>query len=586
MARMDDEAGTPLPRGIRQEMIQNAMSARLGMLMRLLDPRRDIHGECGYPKGALPVHYYQDLYDEDPIAARVVELYPKETWKRKFEVYENKDPNAITPFEYAWDNLGKQLRGENCFYQDEEGNPIWEYLQRADILSGIGAYGVIFMGFSDGQEPRVPIVGAVGMKLLFMRVYGEALAPVARYDSDPRSPRYGQPIAYNITLNDVTQDGGTTGMPNTTMEVHWSRVVHIADNLQSNEVRGYSRLKQVLRPLLNLVKYYGASAEGYWKACFTSLSLETDPAMGGDVIIDKDDIRNQTENFQNSLQRILVLNGMTAKTLAPDVVDPTPGIDKQIEAICIKLECPVPVFKGYEIGEQASENNDDTWDARMLARGRNYAIPKIIVPVVDRLINVGVLPRPLGYSVDIDNDEKETPVNRAQIAVAQTSAMAQYVSANIESLMTPIDFFTEVIGYDDDTAKSIVDNATLATAQTLDGQGDGSPLLGMVDGITGMTDLFQQAKDGVLGLDTLKQLVMLFYKVDETKANEIIGAGIPGGITQPAAPMAPHHVAPIPPPPAAAPQVPTGNELTEDKVRDMVNDQILKITGAPDAKGE
>src|SRR5690606_42007529 len=62
-------------------------------------------------------------------------------------IYQDK----TTPFEMAWDQLGRSLKN-NSWHQDEEGNIIWEALARADTLSGIGHYGVILLGIDDGKE--------------------------------------------------------------------------------------------------------------------------------------------------------------------------------------------------------------------------------------------------------------------------------------------------------------------------------------------------------------------------------------------------------------------------------------------------
>jgi len=153
-------------------------------------------------------------------------------------------------------------------------------------------------------------------------------------------------------------------------------------------------MRPVLNRLLDLQKIYGASAEGYWQAAFTGLSLETHPQLGGDVTIDASDVRNQLENYVNSLQRYLALTGMSAHTLAPTVSDPSSQIDKHIEAICIQLGIPKRVFMGSERGELASSQDDASWNDRLKQRQNGYLTPRVIVPFVDRLISVGVLPEP------------------------------------------------------------------------------------------------------------------------------------------------------------------------------------------------
>jgi hypothetical protein len=231
-------------------------------------------------------------------------------------------------------------------------------------------------------------------RLVFLRCFSEDLVQVVRYEWNIRNPRFGLPVMYRVTLNDPRQPHSGVGLPLATVYVHWSRVIHIADNLLNSEIFGFPRLKQVLPEVLDRRKVRGAGAEGYWQSCFPSISLETAPTLGGDVLIDEPSIRQMMVDYKARLQRYLVLMGMSAKTLPPSVVDPTPHLNACIEAICIKIGCPIRVFKGSERGELASSQDDEAWNKRKAERQQNYITPKIICPLIDRLIQIGVLPEP------------------------------------------------------------------------------------------------------------------------------------------------------------------------------------------------
>ena len=69
-----------------RDMVAN-LSDRSRMSQALSDPRRDIHAEAGYPGyGMLRVCHYQQLYDRESIARRVVEVLPRESWLIQPEV--------------------------------------------------------------------------------------------------------------------------------------------------------------------------------------------------------------------------------------------------------------------------------------------------------------------------------------------------------------------------------------------------------------------------------------------------------------------------------------------------------------------
>lgn len=688
-----------------ENIIGNALMGRADMFKKLFDPRRDVDEECGFPKGEITPQMYQDLFDRDSISARVVEVLPEESWQTTPTVYESEDTEDITQFEDTWDNLSKQLRGSS-HYQDEEGSPIWEYLCRADKLSGIGQYGVILLGLDDGLPLNIPVQtwedrkpdntypgatggythpassvtsfgqdhtgvgtdaqyqsqyspiyptgdgkiatrdnaeddstkggkgkgvkgkadkGKVGSKatpkdtflqtpdsgspgkktedvqgklmqsgkgedgeekdtnlldsndptnptsgvngtvgvgkgdntdtdtdtdntpsdqsspgdepdyqledddseleesdeseegdstgsgltpseielivkgisggpinpndlesvgllgedgepldtdgqylgpkyeprvnITFIRVFPQAQAQITQYERDIHSPRFGQPVMYMITFNDPRMQHSGTGLPIASQNVHWTRILHIADNLTSSEVFGVERMRPVLNNLLSLKKLYPGSAEMYWRGAFPGYSLETNPQLGGDVAIDADATRDMMEDYTNGLQRFLLLMGMSAKSLAPQVVDPTPQINVQLEAICIKLGIPIRVFKGSERGELASSQDDEAWNDRLKKRQQQYITPRIIVPFVDRLINIGVLPQPKGFSVAWQDLDSLNDSEKATNANTKTTALAAYISGSCESLITPKDYLVHFMQFTDEQAESMIEAA-------------------------------------------------------------------------------------------------------------------------------
>ena len=81
------------------ETVRNELTARRDWLRKLFDPRRNLDDECGYPKDQPRLEEYATLYDREPVAARVVEVLPKESWQVQPTVYEDEDETNVTPFE-------------------------------------------------------------------------------------------------------------------------------------------------------------------------------------------------------------------------------------------------------------------------------------------------------------------------------------------------------------------------------------------------------------------------------------------------------------------------------------------------------
>jgi len=469
-------ATKPDPKAVKQQveqlgdlLITNAMMSRAQLARKFLDPRRSLDDECGLPSTTdVKVQDYRDLYDRVAIAARVVGVLSSESWMVQPTVFETEDVDNVTPFEDAWQTLDLSPQGSS-WYKTEEGHPIWDYLRRGDELSGIGHYGILLLGIDDGKplseaaegiDATGKAVGAMDTqhKLTFIRPFDESLAPIAEWETDTNNPRYGQPTAYNVSFADP-RTMITAGAVDV-QRVHWSRVVHLADNRGSSEVIGVPRLLPVLDNVMGLKKMYCVSPEMYYRGAFPGISFETHPSLGGDVKIDTATMQGQIETYMNSLQRYFVTKGFEAKSLQTQVVDPTPQINVQLDAICILIGCPKRIFVGSERGELASGQDDDTWNDRLGYRQNYYLTPCVIVPLVDRLIALRVLPTPKdGYEVAWPDLGSLSAEAKATIALQRTEAMAKYIQGGGAALMGELDFLTRILDMPVDEAKEALKNA-------------------------------------------------------------------------------------------------------------------------------
>jgi hypothetical protein len=510
-------ATSPNGGGIRdpefQALVTNLIMHRAELMRQSLEPGHNLDKDCNYPEEPTPSDY-QKLYDRLGPATRVVQVYPRECWQVQPTVYEDEDPDVVTTFEEAWDELGQGLRSDRSFYQDEAGSPVWEYLLRADELSGVGQYGAILLGLNDGlplnepaqfvgpaatilrdpkgkaldeptQNYRRKLLGSKkpgarrkglkappaphkarltfnqpagqGRRLTFIRIFPETAATISKFDEDLSSPRFGQPTEYTLTFASPVEVEGRSVNSST---VHWTRIIHIADNLAANEIYGVPRQRPVFNNLLDLRKLYGGSAEMYWRGAFPGYALESLPQFGTEVDYDEEKINSMMFRWASGLQRHLLLTGLSMKGLSPQVVDPRSQIEVHIEAICIQLGIPVRVFKGTERGELASSQDDAAWNDRLRQRQSGYLTPRLIVPFVDRLIALGVLPAPAGYSVWWPDLTSQSDEEQSTIAAARTTSVVQYAdSAGARGVIAPHDYWTRIQGYSEEEAASIVDAA-------------------------------------------------------------------------------------------------------------------------------
>ena len=457
-----------------KEMVVNAMTMRQEFLRRLTDPRRDIAKECGHPD-SFSAAEYKLLYARDPIACRVVQLMPLAVWQQPPKITEQQTRKE-TPFKKAFTEVGKSLRGRSWF-ESETINPLWEYCRRADEVCGIGSYGVILLGIKDGKTLDLPVDGVdefgrqvtskakspVDRKLLFLQCFDESCASITKYETDPRNPRYGLPVEYLLTFNSLTDT--VQGQSASTATVHWTRIIHIPCNVTSSEVFGTPRMRPVLNRLLDLGKLYGGSAEMFWKAAFMGLSIESVPGMDGMALdIDEEDLKAKINDYQNGLQRYLALIGLQAKSLAPQVSEPTSHIDIQVEAICIQLNVPKRKFTGSERGELASSEDDGDWNDSLRGYQNSHSTPRIAVPLTDRLIMTGCLPQPTSYGLEWPELETMNEIDKATVLFNRTNSMSVFIKDSVEALMDPLDYLTREMGYTKEEAEAILEASDGALA--------------------------------------------------------------------------------------------------------------------------
>ncbi len=152
-----------------------------------------------------------------------------------------------------------------------------------------------------------------------------------------------------------------------------------------------------------------------------------------------------------------LIEGITAKSLAPQVVDPSPQIRVQIEAICIQKGIPLRIFLGSERGELSSSQDANAWNDRLMARMTTYATPRLICPFVSRLVRFGVLPRPEQFHVDWPDLSKMTDQEKAAVSLQRTDAIVKYVGGSGDQLIEPQNYLTKVLDFTDDEAEEIIE---------------------------------------------------------------------------------------------------------------------------------
>jgi len=435
---------------VNAAIVQNILLERQLWLRRQLDSMRDIDQECGHPS-EVTTEDCKKAFLRGDIASRVVSVWPEETWAENPEVFET-EKQTETPFEKEFIELEKKHR-------------LFSVLQRADTLSGIGRFGVVLLGLSDGKALSEPAPGITEkgdiitnanakLELLYVRPFDEQVVRIDAFETNTSNPRYGLPVLYNIQFQDVQGTANAVA----SNKVHWSRIIHLADNRMSSDVYGLPRMEKVYNRLLDLKKISGGSGEMFWKGGFPGLSLETLP--GEDVEIDEEGTKKQLEAYMEGLQRYIALQGMSAKSLTPQVADPGSHVEVQIKLIAAALGVPWRVFIGSEAAQLASEQDARAWIKRLTRRRKEYVTPFVILPTVERLIAFGALSKPKEIQVHWPDLNTPSDKEKAEVASMKTTALAKYAMGGVDLLIPPFHYLTLILGMEDDEAKAVIDAAS------------------------------------------------------------------------------------------------------------------------------
>jgi len=451
---------TPIKMSVNQKarkdatdmLVANAHLLRSELLTKLLNPGKDINYECGYPDTITNTDY-KKLYARSGVAKRVVRILPEETWALPPTVYETEEANE-TEIEKIWNAL-------------QEERKVFHYLQRADVLSGIGEFGILLLGIGDGKELSEAVeginevtgekVGRSAHKLIYLKPFDQTSVKVKTKETDTTSPRYGFPKTYSVNF-----EGTETGSTSLSKIIHWTRILHIADNRETSEVFGIPRMEPVYNRLLDIRKILGGSGEMFWKGGFPGLSFETQPDVED---LDTDSIRDQMELYLAGMQRYLAMEGITVKSLTPQVSSPKEHIETNMRNIAISLGIPYRIFLGTEEAKLASAQDIQTWNKRLSQRQENYVSPCIIRPFINRLIAFGVLPEVKEYTVDWPDLNAPTDEDKANVAKISTEALAKYVGGGVDTLIPPMEYLTMVLGFTQEEAEAIEEAALKYTAE-------------------------------------------------------------------------------------------------------------------------
>lgn len=375
---------------------------------------------------------YRLEYARGGIAKRIVEAFPKATWRGGVELFEDEDPEVSTAFEQAWKSLEQRLN-------------VWSLFQKADILAGLSTYSAILIGapgdlgseLPKGTSPDQILYltpfwggGGPGLNTRNQTMAMDADCRIATFDEDVTSPRFGEPLTYNLKRVDVVN-------PVFQRPVHWSRIIHLAEGCLDDNVYGTPTLENVWNLLQDLMKVTGGGAEAFWLRANQGIQIDIDKDMAlPPSTTELADLKAQAEDYKHQLTRMMRTRGVNINQLGSDVANFASPAEAILTQIAGSKGIPMRILTGSERGELASSQDAANFSTQVQDRRTSYAGPMIVRRFVDRLIEFGYLPTPKSYEVGWPTIETMTDMEKATGAqkwaeTNSTAGMPIYTDAEI-----------------------------------------------------------------------------------------------------------------------------------------------------------
>ncbi len=428
--------------------ITQAITSRFDLASRLgksYSGKRDVYTAIGYSK-TLEFDDYNARYIRQDISTTIVEAPVLGSWRIDPIITENQPEE--TELVKAWGNLARKKQ-------------IIPKLISADIVCGIGYYSVILLGLNDGGDLSQEVTSA--SELLYLMPYNEKNAQIIKLVTDTKNERYGMPELYSLRMDNVNLSGTTSG-GTFTQTVHWSRVIHVTDGAHCSPIIGTPRLENVFNRLEDLLRVLSSAGEAYWQIAFPgyNFKLEQDSEFEGSRSQTLAELQTEIDKFVNQFQRYMKLEGVSVEALNAHLTSPKDFVDVLLTIISAARRIPKRILIGTEEGKLAGEQDSKHWDDDMNVRRHRHNEPILLRPLIDRLLDFGVLPPvqdpEVGYSIDWPPFEVPGGLVMAEKAERNAKALAAYASSiGAEQIYPPEIFLKREMGLNDEEIAMIQD---------------------------------------------------------------------------------------------------------------------------------
>lgn len=344
--------------------------------------KRDIYEIYGYPQSLSGNNGFTSMYQLSRrmgFASRLVNGMPKSCWREGFELFESADDDAEKIFEDEIVALNKA--GFN------------RAIEKADVLNRIGRFSVLFVGVPDGLEPDQPVGSVSPDKIdkIYFKPFAYDGIIIQKQNSDPKSPRFGKPEMYQVqrmSRGDTDKD-----INQRTLNVHWTRIIHLNENGLDSDVEGMGFLEPVYNRLLDFQKAVGGSAEAYFRNARRVMAAEMDPKFASELFNNpaaKKSFDDATQEFVNEQKDFLTLGGAKIQQLQASHASPLDTAKAILWEVSGYTGWPLRVLTGEGSGQLAGSEDQLAYNA-LVADRQNIFCSSLLVRLFEILQMAGMV---------------------------------------------------------------------------------------------------------------------------------------------------------------------------------------------------
>lgn len=423
----------------------SALSQRMGIASLLgysHNMQRDLYASFGY-KRVISFRESWQRYRRQDIASRIIDAPVNALWS---------NPPAVKSTSDAWNKVWNDL---------VINKGLWRVISRVDKMCGLGDYAVLLVGLDNTTNLSETAEGTGEHRVIYMQPYDYGSSQIVSLVNDPSSPRFMKPLLYRVQSALTEQSKPVGFIPPLAFGVHWSRILHVAENILSDEIFGNPRMERVWNLLDDLLKVTGGTAETYWITANKGMQVDVDKEMDM-TPEDEDALTEEIEEYINQLRRVIRTRGVKITNLGTDVPQPQQIFIMIIQLIASATGIPMRILLGSEAGQLASGQDRNNWAERIKERRAEFGEPVIIWPLIKMLTKNGVLPADDNIQISIvwPDAYPMTPSEVAQ-AISAKALAANNLSKTLQQAPKFIsnDEARAILGLD--VTPMTIDNGTL-----------------------------------------------------------------------------------------------------------------------------